>query len=286
MNKGVLIFAHNNRQVDYSLLSIISGGLAKKHLKVPVSLVTDSSTIEWMSEFGSLPKAKEIFENIIITERPITNNTRKLNDGNESSTVPFINANRNSAWDLTPYERTLLIDSDFLIFSDVLNQYWDVEENLLIGHSMNDLRGDRAGYLDKYVAPTGIHMYWATTVMFTKNQETKLFFDLVDYVKNNYRYYSDLYRFNPLQFRNDIAFSVAKHILDGYENTNSLSLPAINTVIDKDILCEIEENKLTFLINDPVVENKFIPVSTKNRDIHVMNKQSIIRNSKKLLEML
>ena len=33
MKKGCLIFAHNNRQIDYSLLALISGGLAKKNLK-------------------------------------------------------------------------------------------------------------------------------------------------------------------------------------------------------------------------------------------------------------
>ena len=48
MNTGVLIFAHNSRDVDYALTAVISAGLAKKYLKVPVSLVTDSPTLEWM----------------------------------------------------------------------------------------------------------------------------------------------------------------------------------------------------------------------------------------------
>ncbi len=286
MKKGCLIFAHNNRQIDYSLLAIISGGLAKKYLQVPVSLVTDSSTVEWMEEYGSLPKAKEIFEHIIIAERPSTTNTRKLSDGVESSTVPFINSNRYSAWELTPYDRTLLLDSDFLVFSKSLSEYWEVDKSLLIGHSMNDIRGDRVGELDKNVSETGVHMYWATTVMFTKNSETKLFFDLVEHIKANYKYYSDLYRFNPLQFRNDIAFSVAKHILDGYKNTDTLCLPPITTIIDRDILCDVDQTKLTFLVNDTVNHEKYIAISTKDRDVHVMNKQSIIRNSEKLLELI
>ena len=50
MTNGILIFAHNNREVDYGLLAVISGGLAKKHLDVPVSLVTDHSTKEWLIE--------------------------------------------------------------------------------------------------------------------------------------------------------------------------------------------------------------------------------------------
>ncbi len=286
MKKGCLIFAHNNRQIDYSLLAIISGGLAKKHLQVPVSLVTDKSTVEWMEEYGTLPKAKDVFENVIIAERPTTTNTRKLSDGIESSTVPFINSNRYSAWELTPYDRTLLLDSDFLVLSKNLGEYWDIDKSLIIGHSMNDIRGDRVGELDKNVSETGVHMYWATTVMFTKNSETKLFFDLVEHIKSNYKYYSDLYRFNPLQFRNDIAFSVAKHILDGYDKTDTLCLPPITTVIDRDILCDVENTKLTFLVNDAVNQEKYIAVSTKDRDVHIMNKQSIIRNSKKLLELI
>ena len=30
MTKGILIYAHNNRTVDYALMAVISGGLAKK----------------------------------------------------------------------------------------------------------------------------------------------------------------------------------------------------------------------------------------------------------------
>jgi hypothetical protein len=40
MTKGVLIFAHNSPDVDYGLMATIAGGLAKKNLGVPVSLVT------------------------------------------------------------------------------------------------------------------------------------------------------------------------------------------------------------------------------------------------------
>ena len=48
MTKGVLIFAHNSTAVDYGMMAVIAGGLAKKHLKVPVSLVADTGTLAWM----------------------------------------------------------------------------------------------------------------------------------------------------------------------------------------------------------------------------------------------
>ena len=284
MKKGVLLFAYNSKQLDYGLLAVISAGLAKKHLKVPVSLVTDKSTIEWLSMSSVKEKAEEIFENIIITDRPETNNTRILNDGNSQETIPFINSNRSSVWDLTPYDTTLMIDSDFLIFSDRLSQYWDLPNDLMISTGMKDIAGHRVGFLDKHISPTGVKMFWATTVMFKKTDQSKLFFDTVKHIKNNYQHYADLFRFDARQYRNDISFSVAKHILDGFREETENNLPEILTTIDKDMLYTVsDQSKLIFLLNE---SQNFSISSVANIDIHVMNKQSILRNSERLLKLI
>ena len=285
MNRGALIFAHNSRDVDYSLLAIISGGLAKKHLNIPVSLVTDNSTIEWMKTAGTYSQAVSLFDKIITVEKPTTTNVRKLGDGIESKIVPFVNTNRNSAWELTPYNQTLLLDSDFLIFSDNLNKYWEMDEDVLIASSMNDINEQsRVGYHDRYISDTGVHLYWATTVMFTKNQRSRALFDTVEYVKNNYQHYADLFRFDSRQYRNDISFSVAKHILDGFEKS-SINLPSLLTAIDKDILHSVSGSKLTMLINTGLNSN-YCAISVEGMDLHIMNKQSIIRNAESLLSLI
>lgn len=285
MTKGILIYAHNSRAIDYALMSVISGGLAKKYLNVPVSLVTDKFTIEWMKTSDLFDKANGVFENIIIVDKPQTNNSRRLHDGIDNTIVPFINSNRSSAWDITPYERTLLIDSDFLIFSNRLSEFWDIDEDLLISESINDIYdNDRIGYHDRYVSDVGVKLYWATTVMFTKNEKTKIFFELVKHIKDNYQYYADTYRFDNKQFRNDIAFSIAKHILDGFNQSNSINLPPVLTLLDKDVLHEVK-NKLIVLIS-PRCDSNFCAAAISNIDIHVMNKQSIIRNKDALLELI
>jgi hypothetical protein len=286
MTQGILIYAHNTRAVDYALLSVISAGLAKKHLSMPASLVTDDSTIAWMKQSQIFHLAEKVFENIIVADRPITDNQRRLFDGENSSTVPFVNVNRDTAWSLTPYDRTLLIDSDFLIFSDVLNKYWNIDCDLLIGESINDIYSqDRMKYLDRHVSDTGVKLYWATTVMFTKNQNTRLFFDTVNHVKENYRHYADVFRFDHRQFRNDIAFSVSKHILDGYVESSLGTLPPILSALDRDILYKVNDQRLTFLI-DHRLDNNYCAASISGVDIHIMNKQSIIRNQQQLLEMI
>lgn len=286
MKKGIVIYAHNNRKVDYALMSLIAGGLAKKNLQVPVSLITDPSTIEWMKESNIFEKAVNIFENIIITDRPETNNFRNLHDGLSKDSVPFVNGNRNSIWELTPYDRTLLIDSDFLILSDRLNEYWDVDQDVMIGESMCDIYDQkRVGYHDLFVSDTGVKLYWATTVMFTKNQTSKFFFDMVEHVKENYKFYADLYRFDPRQYRNDISFSIAKHIVGGFETLTDKMLPPVLTAIDKDILLEIKNNNLLFLVNHKL-DSDFCAASLSGVDVHVMNKQSIYRCKDQLLEMI
>ena len=285
MTRGILIFAHNGPEVDYGTMSIISGGLAKKHLGLPVSLVTDKWTIGWLKESNMYETAKTVFDKIIEIEKPRTKNTRKLHDGFYSQTVPFVNSNRFSVWDVSPYDQTLLIDSDYLIFSNRLNEYWSVDSSVMLGHSMNDITGDRSGVLDQRVSETGVHMFWATTVMFTKNNESKIFFDLVDVIRTNYNYFADLFRFNPKQYRNDIAFSIAKHMLNGFD-TGAENLPPILTLLDKDLIHSVGKNQLRVYLNDSMSEDQVVIASIKDLDVHVMNKQSIIRNAKEFLEIL
>lgn len=287
MNKGILIVAHNNRDVDYARLAIISGALAKKNLKLPVSLITDQSTIDWMEEEKILNDAENIFENFIKIDRPqVIENYRILHDGDKKINTAFLNYSRPSVFDYTPYDKTLLIDSDFLIFSDVLNNYWELDEDILISNGIKDIKGNRIGILDKRVSETGPNLYWATTVMFNKSLKSKLFFELVNFIKENYDYYSDLYRFDPRQYRNDISFSVANHILNGHRSIESYNLPMILTSFDKDDLVEVSElGKLTFLLSDMTSDN-FTASAVRNSDIHIMNKQAIIRNYDSLRKLI
>ncbi len=286
MTRGIVIFSYSNRDIDYSLLALISGGLAKKNLNLPISLITDPSTIAWMKESNTYSIALTLFDHIIVSERPDINNKRVIFDGINSKIVPFLNSNRSSIYNLTPYDQTLLIDSDLLIMSDRLNSYWEIDNDLMMVDSMKDIRGDRYGVLDKWVSDTGVKMYWATAVMFKKNERTKTFFDLVDHIRENYLFYADLYRFETRIYRNDIAFSIAKHIMDGFLHSEYDTLPPQLTVFDKDDLIDIRNDNLIFLIRDTDFENDFFVANLKRQDVHVMNKQSIIRNKDKLMKLI
>jgi len=287
MNKGVLLFAHNGDKVDYGTMSVVAGGIAKKNLKVPVSLVTDKHTVDWLKKTKIYTKAKGIFDQIIIVDLPKTENKRFLYDGDKKELVPFRNTNRCNAWHLTPYDRTLLIDCDYFILSDNYSEYWDLNSDLLVPESVFEISNeDRLGYHDIYISDTGVKMQWATAIMFTKNEKTKSFFDLVDYVKEEYNFYSDLFRFNTPNFRNDVAFSIAKHIFYGFSQEPTYSLPPLITAIDKDILYDININEqLLFLVKDKL-NDEYYAAMLEGQNIHIMNKQSIIRNIDKFLEII
>jgi len=285
MSRGVILYAHNNRNIDYLQMAMIAGGLAKKNLNLPVSIITDDETIKWAKKSKKYQQCVDIFDQIILIERPELTNKRRLFDGENAEMVPFINTSRTQAWDVTPYDQTLMIDSDYFIFSDNLNNYWDVPEDIKISSAINDIYDkNRLGYHDLYIADTGVHLYWATTVMFNKNETSKLFFDLVDLVRQNYQLFAELYRFDTAQYRNDISFSIAKHIFDGYQTTLRTSLPPVFSAIDKDTLVDINGTKLTFFVFTPGFDN--IATTTENMDIHIMNKQSINRNIDKLMELI
>jgi len=287
MTQGILIYAHNSRDVDYAKLAIISGGLAKKNLKKSVSLVTDNSTIKWMKESGSYTLANSIFDNLITVDKPDTTNKRNLFDGIEKSSVAFLNTNRSSAYDITPYDQTLLIDSDYLVFTDELNKYWGVSESIMISSEFKDAYSDdRRGYHDRYISDTGVKLYWATTLMFDKNDQSQLLFEMVSYIRQHYEYYGDLYRFHPGVYRNDIAFSIAKHTINGFSLDNSVDLPPVISSIDKDIVTSVnKDGRITICFSEPNT-GKYIAGSFKDIDLHIMNKQSIIRHYENFIKLI
>jgi len=124
-------------------------------------------------------------------------------------------------------------------------------------------------------------------VMFKKTEASKMFFDLVSFIKENYEYYADLYRFDSRQYRNDISFSIARHILNGHSENDLKVLPEITTVFDSDILTDVSETGLLkFLIGDRHNPQKYTIASISGSDVHILNKQSIVRNIDKLLELI
>jgi hypothetical protein len=248
MDKGIVIFGHNSKELDYVKLANMSAGYATRNLGVPVTLITDHHSVTTTSS------ALENIDNLLVIDRPDVTNTRLLSTRH----IEFINTNRYLAFKYSPYSRTLLIDSDFFILTDRLNSYWDSNQEFMITEGMISV-GERLATEATRLSPTTIPMRWATAIMFSKTEFAETIFKIVEYVKDNWFYFVDLYNIPPTSFRNDFAFTIANHIANGFVPTDNF-LPSP--------LMTLENFKVQKFTKDKII---FDDIEINN-DVHIMNK--------------
>jgi hypothetical protein len=200
----------------------------------------------------------------IITEMPsIQTNTRV---GYAHGTQWF-NGDRYRAYELSPYDETLLLDSDYLVLDnsllkilDTITDYTIMTDNQNFNQSLTDKMGEMS-----------LNFVWATAVAFKKTTKSKLLFDLVGRIQNNYQYYSKLYNQWRSTFRNDYAFAIANNIINGY--TPSQGIPWTMLTVDKTVKAlEVKDNKIV------VREEGSVHVIPK-QSIHVMDKLYLQSNA-------
>lgn len=273
MTTGALIFAHNNTEVDYVKLANYAATRVKDHLGIPVSIVTDGA--DWLEK--SLPN--HVFDQVInieVTER----NKKDFYDGSLSTKrLDWKNVTRYRAYDLTPYDKTLVLDSDYIINSDILKIALEKDALFQIYQHSFDISGWRDPTYFNRINPYSIPFYWATVFVFEKDPIIESFFDLVSYIKSNWIYFKMLYSMGSSIFRNDFAFSIAIHIMNGKTNGEfATHLPGIMSYIqDRDLLIDINGNDMQFLVEKQNYLGEYIAAKTSGIDVHVMNKMSLSR---------
>lgn len=264
MTTGCVIFAYNG-DIDYGSQAVLAARLVRKFLKIPVTLITDANTLDSTDV--------SVFDGLVVSSVE-TDNKRQLS----GKTISFKNTNRSSVFDLTPYDRTLVIDSDFLVFSDRLTHYLEADRDFMICEGMSDLLGRPGGNL--LLHPASVPMLWATNIIFNKSPDNKVLFDLVDHIRDNWQYYGALYKFDTRRFRNDYAFSIACHVMGGMGTDKfHTALPSPVLFNDKDSIVKISTEGITVLTDN----NRL--VKTQGQDIHLMNKFDLLTNIGQLTEL-
>ena len=264
MTQGFLLFAHNNEEVDYGLMAVWTAGRIANWLGKPVSLVTDSKTCDQLTE--KLPNWRDSFDKIITQESEAVQTKRYLD-----RQLTFHNLDRISAWDLTPYDETIVIDTDVLIQSANLNKLWGSQHELLVCKTSKDLF-NRSLQEFEYLSEYSIRFFWATVFYFRKTEFTKLFFDTCKDIKANYNLYRQIYSLLPGPLRNDYVWSIALHILQ-YDQS-----------IEIDLLYSLPSDQLIKLAEDhAVVLSDKILSKAQGLDLHLMNKFDLIKEIEKEL---
>ena len=246
MSIGILIYCFDTEAVKYHPTANFCIAQIKKHLKLPVTVVTDTVTQSHLQ--GQ--------DNIVLVE-PRKNNKRFYKD----KSIPWLNLERVNAYDYSPYDVTVLMDSDYFVYTDNILQYVDTAYDFLLYDKVYDATGRNSF---NYVSKSLIPIVWATVTIFKKTASTERIFAMIKHIQKNYDYFCNLYRIDFQNYRNDYAFAIALNQMEG--STNNF-LPSSMTMlpIDTEIL-KIDTTGITFKYD------KYIN-SIKDQDIHVLNKE-------------
>ena len=291
-SKGILIFAHNNEEIDYLKLATINAYYIKENLGIDnITVVTNQYSYDYNLDEMGYDFIHNAISNIIITtkDKAFKNiNRRSYKDTSHKSTsLPFYNIDRCDAYDLSPYDETILIDADYLIMSDVLNQCWGHDNELMMNWNYEDIMSERNDDSLKRLSPVGITMYWATVVYFRKTEFAEQMFETVKHVRDNREFYQDVYKWPGSLYRNDYSFSVAAHMMGGFVDKGIPQLPVphlYKTFDTDDVHSAPALNELIFYLEKPKSLGDFMLCRWRGLDVHVMNKWAINRISKELLQ--
>lgn len=275
MTKGVLLIANNNSQIDYVKQSVYLAKRIKEYLDVPISLVTNS--IGYLNQNFDMTLFDKVIE---IYSDEDDKNHRILFDGEYSQkTVQWQNGTRVDAYELSPYDQTLLMDTDFIINNSLLKNVFDSPNEFMIYKDAYELSQVKNVSEFKFVSDTSIDFYWATVVYFTKNETNKIFFDLIKHIRQEWDHYVRIYRLTSPIYRNDYAFSIAIHVMNNFQKGSfAKSLPGKKYyTTDRDILIDHQQETMTFLVGKKDHPGEYTLLKTDSLNVHVMNKLSLQR---------
>jgi len=245
-SRGVVVFAFRSETVDYVKIADQTSRLIRKNLNLPITLITDPNT------------AVNFNYDKIIEIKNTGSNFRTTQD---NQLVEWRNFGRYLAYQLSPYDETLLLDTDYAVLDSSLNKVWDCDFDYKIVQESTlpeAIFQRRMGYLSH-------NWLWATVVFFRKTKKAKALFDLIGRVQRNYKYYKTLFNLNG-NYRNDFAFAIADIVVNGYTVDLTNYLPDTMLSIQKTIQSiEVKESKL-------ISRHDNTAVVTPWQNIHIMDK--------------
>jgi hypothetical protein len=258
MTTGALIFAFNNEYIDYLAMARWTAANILRHLDIPTAIVTDKQF-----------EPKE-YEQCIFA-KPEGSYSRKFADQDKS--VTWYNGNRVNAYELTPWEQTLVIDADYVVASDQLKTLLAMPHTFAAHKTAYDVvNQDNFDELNNF-GNFNMPMWWATVMMFRKDSEVALLFIVMCMIKENWQHYRNLYKISKSTYRNDFALSIALGIVNGHGLDHTYIPWKLASVTPAHTLkkLEIDSYQVDFLTSDQ--KSRYITIS--NQDFHAMGKKHL-----------
>ncbi len=245
MKQGVLLFCFDTEHTRYHKILERCVRLVKKNISKNITVVTNFDTFRKMSPMGFIEY------NLIEPELGNTLNGKAWN-----------NIDRHMAYELSPYDTTLVMDIDYFCFSDNLKNLFNTEYDFLVPDTAHDLSGRNSFNQRRW---SMIPMVWATVLLFKKNDKVRKIFDTVKYIKKNYSYFTEMYRIYSKNLRNDYLFAMALQQINGFVGYEKMPF-ALPTLPPDCKVVEINDKGLAWRYNDQISY-------VEDQDVHVLNKE-------------
>jgi hypothetical protein len=201
MTAGALLFAFDSDSINYTKLAAWSADRIHRHLSLPVCLVTDRDP-------GAVP---DVFDHVVTVSRPAA--SRRYFDDLQH-TVDWFNQDRCDAMQHTPFDRTLVLDVDYVVNSDQLLCLFDAPTDFLCHETAIDVKTGCA--FNPCFGQYRLPMSWATVMMFRRSTTAEMIFSVMHMVQQNWQHYRDLYGIDRSAYRNDHALSIARLLANGH----------------------------------------------------------------------
>jgi len=255
---GALIFAFNNEQIDYVRMAAWSARSIHRHLDIPVCLVTDVKVDD------------TVFDRVVQTAAGVSTSRHFSDFG---TNVIWHNGSRANAYELSPWDTTLVLDADYVVASNNLATLFELDQDFLAHNHAYDVTGrnDFSGLncFGRHRMP----MWWATVMMFRRSKQAELIFDSMTMIRDNWQHYRNLYGNSQGTFRNDHALTIALGIVDGHTLDHSAIPWSLASLTPEHELQQTDAD--TFRVDFTTDNNKSKWIELCGQDFHAMGKKTL-----------
>lgn len=263
MTRGVLLFAFNSPKFDYYKMAVATAKRVNHFLNLPVTVVTDELSVD--------PRSSYKFDNVVYTTPDMSN---KRDWG------IWINKGRYQAYEFSPYDETILLDTDYMVNSDRLLKTFELPTDFCCHDTTNFLM--HPGLPQEVLSAYSFKTLWATVVKFNKTTRAKQIFETLEMVQKNFNHYATIHGFIASTYRNDYALTIAERIVNGH-------LQVSNDIIPWNLV-HLGKNTTIYRNNDDELNTEYTVMYDnwqrgkirkeycliKDFDFHVMNKENFM----------
>jgi hypothetical protein len=242
MTTGAVIFARNNEHIDYVAMAEWSAQNIKRHLGIPTHIITDSAP---------------------------SDNARHFTDVGQ---VTWHNLNRMDAYRLSPWDRTLVLDADYVVATDQLRGVLDCDEDFLAHRWAFDVTGCNTFEGLNWFGDVNMPMWWATVMVFNKSKLAELIFDAMTMIRDNWTHYRNIYKNSVATYRNDHALSIALGIVNGH-TLDHASIPwRLASLTPEHGLTQLDQDRYRVDFVNTECQARWIEL---RQDFHAMGKRQL-----------